>query len=202
MKNTDNTHFMDKVVDSLRKAAVEIEEFQVQAALGKAEAHDAYEGAKKHFNKFIHESRLKAREGKEQVHEINAKLDEIRVQLALGKAETKEKFIAQKKLLLRSLHELEIKIKSNPAVSKMYAFMQIEIEKFKVKLDMLEEKFEEGKEGAKAAFEKGKTEFNEFINGVKAKYEKKQEQEGKWEHFQTEISEAFTHLKRAFEKTV
>ena len=114
MKNTDNTHFMDKVVEALRKAAIEIEEFQVQAALGKAEAQDAYEGAKKHFNQFIHESKTKVREGKEQVNEINAKLDELRVQLALGKAETKEKFKEQKKLLLRSLHELEVKIKSNP----------------------------------------------------------------------------------------
>ncbi len=199
MKNSDNTHFMDKVVDSLRKAAIEIEEFQVQAALGKAEAHDAYEGAKKRFNKFIHESKSKAREGKEHVNEINTKLDELRVQLALGKAETKEKFREQKKLLLNSLHELEFKIKSNPKVSKMYAFMQIEIEKFKVKLDVLEEKFEEGKEGAKIAFEKRKAEFNEFINGVKAKYDSEKKQETKWEHFQTELSEAFTHLKRAFE---
>jgi hypothetical protein len=197
MKDTDNTHFMDKIVESLRKAAVEIEEFQVQAALGKAEAHDAYEGAKKHFNKFINESKTKAQEGKEKVNEVNAKLDELRVQLALGKAETKEKFKEQKKILLNSLHELEVKIKANPQVSKMYAFMQIEIEKFKVKLDVLEEKFEESKEGAKTAFEKGKTEFNEYINGVKAKYEKKQD--SKWEHFQTEISEAFTHIKRAFE---
>ncbi|MBT8185217.1 MAG: hypothetical protein KJN76_10270 [Eudoraea sp.] len=197
MENTDNTHFMDKVVDSLRKAAVEIEEFQVQAALGKAEAHDAYEGAKKRFNKFIHESKSKVREGKEQVDEINAKLDELRVQLALGKAETKEKFREQKKILLNSLHELEVKIKTNPKVSKMYAFMQIEIEKFKIKLDVLEEKFEEGKEGAKLAFEKRKAEFNEFIKGVKVKNEK--QEETKWEHFQSEISEAFTHLKRAFE---
>ncbi len=199
MENTDNKHFMDKVVDSLRKAAVEIEEFQVQAALGKAEAHDAYEGAKSRFNNFINDSKSKVQDGKEQVTEINTKLDEIRVQLALGKAETKEKFKEQKKLLLTSLHELEVKIKSNPTVSRMYAFMLIEIEKFKVKLDVLEEKFEEGKEGAKTAFETRKTEFNEFIHGVKEKYEKKQET--KWEHFQTEVSEAFTHLKRAFEPT-
>jgi uncharacterized coiled-coil protein SlyX len=197
MEKTDNTHFMDKVVDSLRKAAVEIEEFQVQAALGKAEAHDAYEGAKKRFNKFINDSKSKVHEGKEQVNEINAKLDEIRVQLALGKAETKEKFLEQKKLLLTSLNELETKIKSNPTINRMYAFMQIEIEKFKVKLDVLEEKFEEGKESAKMAFEKGKTEFDAIINGIKEKNDKKQDT--KWEHFQSEISEAFTHLKRAFE---
>jgi len=197
MRNTDKTHFVDKVVDSLRKAAIEIEEFQVQAALGKAEANDAYEIAKKRFNKFIHDSKFKVQEGKDQVNVINAKLDEIRVQLALGNAETKEKFIEQKKLLLTSLHELEIKIKSNPTISRMYAFMQIEIEKFKVKLDVLEEKFEKGKDGAKTAFEKGKTEFNEFINGVKEKYEKNQET--KWEHFQSEVTEGFTHLKRAFE---
>lgn len=200
MENTDNKHFMDKVVDSLRNAAIEIEEFQVRAALGKAEAYDEYEEAKMRFKKFINDSKLKVQEGKEQVNEINTQLDEIRLQLALGKTESKEKFREQKKLLLRSLHELEFKIKSNPTINRMYAFMQIEIEKFKVKLDVLEEKFEEGKEGAKTAFEKRKTEFIEFINGVKAKYEKKEDT--RWDHFQSEISEAFTHLKRAFEPSV
>ena len=42
----EHNHLSDKVADALRKAAVELEEFQVQFALGKAEAKDKYEEVK------------------------------------------------------------------------------------------------------------------------------------------------------------
>ena len=48
-------------------------------------------------------------------------------------------------------------------------------------------------------FEKGKNEFNSFIEKLKGKYAKKEE-ETKLEHFQNEISEAFHHFKKAFTK--
>lgn len=198
MENNENIHFIDKVVASLRKAAIEMEEFQVKAALGKAEAEDKYEETKKKFNAFIQDSKSKIEAGKEKVEDINAKLDELRVQLALGKAETTEAFKKQKKQLLLTLHELEVKIKTNERLSRMYAFVLIEIEKFKVQLDVLEEKFDQSIEGAKTSFENGKQEFNQFIDGIKARYAKKEDT--KWEHFQGEISEAFVHLKRAFAK--
>ena len=198
MENKEHTKFVDKVVEALKKSAVEIEEFQVQAALGKAEAQDKYEEAKKKFNLFIHESKSKINAGKEKIDDINAKFDELRVQLALGKAETKEAFNKQKKELLSTLHELEVKIKTNDRLNRMYALVLIEIEKFKMHLEVLEEKFEEGKTEAKASFEKGKQEFNDYIEKMKAKYTKKEET--KWEHFQTEVSQAFNHLKLAFAK--
>ena len=196
METKEKTQFLDKVVQSLRKAAVEVEEFQVQATLGRAEAQDKYEEVKKNFNAFIHESKAKIHTGKEKIDDINVKLDEIRVQLALGKAETIDAFKKQKKDLLLKLHELEVKIKTNERVSRMYALVLIEIEKFKVQLEVLEQKLDEGKVEAKASFEKRKLEFNKFIDDIKAKYAKKEET--KWEHFQDEVSQAFSHLKMAF----
>lgn len=198
METKENTQFLDKVVRSLKKAAVEVEEFQVQAALGKAEAHDKYEEVKKNFNSFIHESKTKIHAGKEKIDGVNVKLDELRVQLALGKAETVDAFKKQKRELLLKFHELEVNIKTNEKFSRMYALVLIEIEKFKVQLEVLEQKFDQGKVGAKDSFEKGKQEFNKFIDGVKAKYSKKEET--KWEHFQDEVSQAFDHLKLAFTK--
>ena len=59
MKTKKDIHFVDKVISALRKTAVEFEEFQVQAALGKAEAQDKYEEVKKKFNLFIHDSEFK-----------------------------------------------------------------------------------------------------------------------------------------------
>ena len=85
MKTAENTKVVDKAVDFLRKAAVELEEFQVQASLGKAELQDAYEEAKKNFNQFIHDSKFKIKKGQDKYEEIKTLFDELIVQLALGK---------------------------------------------------------------------------------------------------------------------
>ena len=59
MKNTQDIQFVDKVIGALRKSAVELEEFQVKAALGKADAQVKYEQVKKKFNLFIYDSEFK-----------------------------------------------------------------------------------------------------------------------------------------------
>ena len=56
----------------------------------------------------------------------------------------------------------------------------------------------ENKADTLAFYEKGKEDFNKFTDSLKAKYTTKEET--KWEHFQSEISEAFSHLKQAFDK--
>ncbi|MBO6607480.1 hypothetical protein [Psychroserpens sp.] len=199
MKTKDDTHFVDKVIGALRKTAIELEEFQVQAALGKAEAKDKYEEVKKRFNLFIHDSEFKVKGIKEKIEEVNAMFDKLRVQLALGKAETKEIFKKQKKQILATIHEIEVKIRTNDTLNRMYALALIEIEQFKIQLEILEQRFNEEKGKAKDTFEKGKADFNSFIENFKGKYGKKKEVT-KFEHFQHEISEAFDHFKRAFTK--
>lgn len=198
METIEKKKFIDTVVEALRKSAIEMEEFQLQAALGKAEARDSYEKAKKKFNLFLHESRAKIKTGKEKVDDIHTKLDELRVQLNLGKADTIESFRAQKKKLLLALHELKVKIKTNESLKRIYAYLLIEIEAFNILLEILDDKFESGSKAAKASFEKGKNEFNRVIDNLKAKYRKKEPT--KWEHFSGELSEAFTHFKHAFSK--
>jgi hypothetical protein len=201
MKNKEDNQFIDKVIGALRKTAIELEEFRVQAALGKAEAQDKYEEIKKKFNLFIHESEHKVKGAKEKIDDLNTKFDELRVQLALGKAETKEVFQKQKKELLSTLHDIEVKIKTNETLNRMYALTLIEIEQFKIQLEILEQKFNKEKDEAKDTFEKGKKDFNAFIDKIKEKYgKKKEEEETKLGHFQNEISEAFHHFKKAFSK--
>ncbi len=198
MKTTEETRFIDNVVETLRKVAIEIEELQVQAALGKAEAQDKYEEVKKKFNTVLHDANYKIHASKDKIEDIDTKFDELRVQLELGKAEGLDSFRVEKRKLLSKLHEIEVKIKTDKRINRLYAFVLFEIEKFKVNLEILEQKFEQGKEGAKTSFIKGKQEFNEFIGIIKTKYGKNEET--KWEHFQDEISEGFRHFKKAFIK--
>jgi len=197
MKTKHDLPFIDKVIEALRKTAVNLEEFQVKVALGKAEAQDKYEDVKKEFNLFIHDSEFKINGIKENIEELKAKFDELRVQLALGKADTIEVYKKQKKQLLLTLHEIEVKIKTNETLSRMYAVTLIEIEQFKIQLEILEKKYKTDKKETKDSFGKGKLEFNSFIEKFRTKYGKKKE-ETKLEHFQNEISEAFTHFKKAF----
>lgn len=195
MENIEKTKFIDTVIEALKKSAVEMEKFQVKVALGKAEAKEGYEEIKKKLNLFIHESKYKIDVGKQKVDEINTKLDEFRVQLTLGKAESVEAFNQQKKQLLLTIHELEVKIKTNERLKRMYAIVLIEIEAFKIQLKILEIKLDQGMDKTEFSIEKGKKNFNQFINTLKEKYGKKKET--KWEHFQADISEAFNHFRQA-----
>lgn len=197
MENIHQNLFIDKVIVALRKAAINLEEFQVKTALGKAEAKDKYEEVKKEFNSFIHDSEYKIKDVKENIEDLKAKFDELRIQLVLGKAETIDAFKKQKKQLLLTLHEIEVKIKKNKVLNRIYAVTLIEIEQFKIQLEILEEKYKNEKKETKSSFEKGKEEFNSFIEKITAKYSKKKE-ESKLEHFQSEIGEAFSHFKKAF----
>lgn len=197
MKNKQDILFIDKVIAALRRSAVNLEELQVQTALGKAEAQEKYEDIKKEFNLFIHDSEFKVKGIKENMEELKAQFETLRVQLALGKAETMEAFKKQKKQLLLTLHNIEVKIKSNETLNRIYAVTLIEIEQFKIQLEILEQKYKLEKKESKSTFEKGKDEFYSFIDELKVKYGKKKE-ETKFEHFQNEISEAFIHFKKAF----
>lgn len=196
MENTKNTRLTDKIIEALRTSALEMEKFQLTVALGKAEAKDSYEELKKKLNLFIHDAKSKIEFGKEKVDDINTKLDELRVQLSLGKTESIEAFNLQKKQILNTIHELEVKIKSNESLKKNYAVFLIEIEMFKVQLEILEKKLNEKLADTDISFKKSKKDFLKFIDRLHIKYGKKKET--KWEHFQHEVSEAFDHLKQAF----
>jgi hypothetical protein len=203
MDNKDNVKFADKVADKLRKAAVELEEFQLQAALGKAEAENKYEEAKKKFHSVIHETKVSAdtnlEAGKEKIDEVNAKIDQLKVQLALGKADTLDAFKEQKRKILDAAHELEVKIKTNDKLNRAYTYTLIELDMFKVQLEILEDKFQEGKKDVKDAFNRGKEKLNSFIDKLKAESDE-DKIESRWEHFQDEMSDAFSHLRNAFSK--
>ncbi len=196
MENTGKTRLTDKIIDALRTSASEMEKFQVKAALGMAEAKDSFEEMKKKLNLLIHDSKFKIKTSKEKMDEIQAKIENLRVQLNLGKAESIDAFNNQKNQILTAIHELEVKITSNEHFKKTYALFLIQIEIFKVQLEILEKEFNKKVDSTESAFKKSKKSFLEFVDRLKSKYGRKEET--KWEHFQHEVSEAFHHLKKAF----
>lgn len=203
METLEQTSLSDKIINGLKKAATELEEFRLQAALGKAEAHDVYDEVKKKFNKYVHESKLRLDNAKDIAKEksvqIKALLETIQVQLALGKAESKEAFETQRKKITKALNELEEHIKKNKTANEYYTKLLLEIGKFRIKLDILKMRYELNKLETRIEFEERKKDLSKKLSDIKKRLLKKEEEaEGKWEHFRDEISDAYSHLKKAF----
>ncbi len=195
----ENTHLLDKVAGALRKAATELEELQVKLHLGKAEAEDKYEELKKKLNQFLNEHEDEIDAGKEKVAELNMYLEPLRALLEEGKAQTEEAYKAHKEKIEAKIDEIIDKIKSDEKLKTYYAALLIELENFKVQVHFLMSYLAAGTEAAKEAYDKGKVEFDKFVEDMKGKIQTAKD-EGRFEHFQEEISQAFSHFKSAFAK--
>lgn len=200
MDAKEQKSFTDLVIKGLKKAVTELEEFRVQAALGKAEARDMYEDLKKQFNHTAHELKLKAEKFKSELDQNSLKLrnafESLQVQLALGKAETKETFEQQRKAIIKALNEIESIIKSNKTTNEYYITLLEEIEKFKIKLEILRLRFELKRMDVNAELEDRKNELKETVNSFKEKILNKEN--AKMKHFSEEVSQAYAHIKKAF----
>ena len=99
---------IEKIIEGLKTSALELEKLQVQAALGKAEAKQKYEDARRKFNADIQNAKNAA---KEKYEEIKPLLESLQVQFALGKAEAKEKFDTNMKKFSEAIREIETILK-------------------------------------------------------------------------------------------
>jgi len=190
-----------KIVEGVQSALAEIDELRVQLALGKAEAKELYEINKKRFHASVQEMENKFRELKkdEAILPLVNAMETLRVQLALGKAETKELFEEQYDKIHKALNQLESELKNNKTISENYARLHLELEKFKIKLELFALHYKLKKISAQFDFENRKAELAEKLDGIKAKMLLKQKEgKEKWENFQEEIKEAYNHLKSAF----
>jgi len=203
METLEKISLTDKIINGLKKAAEELEHFQLQFSLGKAQAKDLYEETKKNFNSYLHEAKLRIGNAKEIAKEKSIQLktvmEELQVQLALGKAETKDAFEEQRKKISHALSSLETLIRSNKTSSEYYSKLMMETEKFKIKLDILRMQYKLNKLNKREDLNENKIDFSKKLSDIKNRLTKKeQEAEGKWEHFREEISDAYSHLKKAF----
>ncbi|MFN6014984.1 MAG: hypothetical protein ACK47F_09885, partial [Flavobacteriales bacterium] len=168
MENTKNNHYLDYIIDGMRKSADELEKFQLQVSLGKMEALDKYEELKKSYANYSNEIKLKAEEGREKLQELQSKFQHLQVQFALGKAETIETFEEQKHTILLAIHELEVTIKNNPTFIRTYAILLDLFEKLKLKLEVLSTKLDPLKEKVKETYKDRKRDFEEAIESFRA----------------------------------
>ena len=200
METIEKNKTADKIIDGVKKAISEIEELRVKIALGKAEAQDLFEDTKKKLNHYVHESKIKFNKLKqnENVTKIINAFEHLQIQLALGIAESKETFDEQKKNISNAIQKLENSLKIEKSYDELASLLKLEIEKFKLKLEILNLQYRLKKVNVQQDFETKKSDFLLKINAIKSRIQKK-ENAGKtrWENFQNEITESFFHLKEA-----
>lgn len=203
MNTTSQKSFTDTIINGLKKAVVELEEFRVQAALGKAEARDAFEEAKKNLRHFMHDAEQRFGASQTTVTDIGTQLkaaiETLQVQLALGKAETRDAFEAQYKKIVHALHTLEHFLANNKFTADYQETLNREIQKFRIKLEILKLRFELNKMAAHEEFEERKKDFSARLEDLsKSLHEKEKQAEKTWDHFKQDIAEAYGDMKKAF----
>lgn len=198
METTENIHLLDYVIEGMRKAEVELEKLQLQAGLGKMEALDAYENIKKSFKGFTHDLKLRAENGREQLADLQAKFQDLQVQLELGKAETVDAFEAQRKKILLAIHEVQVTITTNPTFIKVYGFLLEALEKLKIQLEVVAEKLSPMGDKIATEINDRKAAIEKTISDFKEKFNDRTDFDSKMSTFQEEMSNAYSHLKKAF----
>jgi hypothetical protein len=203
METKTGASITDHIINGLNKAVTEIEEFRVQAALGKAEARDAFEDLKKKLQARIHEVRVQyenLKNRKDFLEVINA-FEHLQVQLALGMAESKESFEDQKKKISAAMSQLESSIKRKALSNEHFINFRMELEKFKVKLELLALHYKLKKVTVQFDLENKKDQLREKIKSLRARFaEKETLMKNRWEEFSEDITDAFSQLKSSFVK--
>jgi hypothetical protein len=195
---TLTNRFIGKVVSGLRAAASELEELQVQLALGKAEAGDKYEETKKKLSAFIQRTKS-GLTGSEDARHLKALFEELLVQLALGKAETRDAFKAQKGKITKAVREVERFLANSHMAEEIKLKVANELRVFRIKLDILRLRFMLGKLNVRKMLRGQKTAFEDRIQRINDKlYDTEMDVKDRWAHFTREIERVFTHLRRAF----
>jgi tRNA U34 5-methylaminomethyl-2-thiouridine-forming methyltransferase MnmC len=191
---------LEKIADKLLKAQQEIDELVIQFALGKAEGKEKFEEIKKEFRQRVSEFKklLEIVALDFLTPETRQKIEELEVQLALGKAESKELFEEQKKKIMKALLEVEAAIKPWINSTKLPDNFSHDVEKFKLKLEIIRLKFQLKKFEIKDAFKNNMADARRKIEKISTGIKQKLEAGSfKYDDFRDEMSLAYKHLKKA-----
>lgn len=193
-----NPTLIEKAASGLRNVALELEEFQLQFALGKAETSEKYNQVIGKFHKVVGDAIMKVQQGM-RTSGLQTKLEELQVQLALGKAETKEAYNEHSKRISSLIAEVERELENTSKDSELYIELKESLFKFKVKLEILRVHFELGKMDLKDELKEQRKLILRRVDDLLASYaEQKRSLEGGWDQFHKEMTEVYDHLKKAF----
>lgn len=192
------TSYKEKLGKFIQKAQSEIDELRVKIALGKMNGADLFEDMKQELKESLHEFRTEVDAKKQEVAAtLNDKLANLHLQLALGKAEVLDVYEEQKSIILKTITQLESELIENKDQlhSDVRMKIQNELEKFRLKMEILQIRYELGKIDLKDNIdekkEKFKKEFEQLIANVKDETTEQLAEYGK------DLKEAYEKLRKS-----
>lgn len=192
------TSYKDKLGRFIQKAQSEIDELRLKIALGKMDGADLFEDMKKELRESVSEFNEAFDKEKMAATETIIKgIETLQLQLALGKAEALDAYEGQKEKILHSITQLENELKENRSELMADARMKIqnELEKFRLKMEILQIRYELGKIDLKDNIEekksKFKKEFDQLIENLKDESSEQLAEYGK------DLKEAYEKLRKS-----
>jgi len=197
---TDAT-LLIKIADKLLEAQQEIDELVLRFALGKAEAGEKFEETKKEFSNRVSEFR-RTNLGSQVAstsQSLKGLLDELEVQLNLGKADSKDMFEEQREKIEEVIDKIwtEVKKFKNETLDREH--LEHEIEKFKLKLEVLRLRFELKKFEVSDSFKESMQEAKKSIEQTSSKLKEKISPDTGLSLFRKEVNTIYKHLRKTIE---
>lgn len=186
--------------ERLTQMKVFLEDLQVQMALGKAEARDAFERERKNVTEYIKELKTEAdkteKNGKDQRFILKDKLLAFDEQLGKEEPASKRSYDQWKKNTLQAIYELELAMKEG--YGKLGFTMQTKLDTFKPKLDAFRIQLALGDFEDVEALQQPKEELMQRLSEMDEKMNKEEKASVKIDTFAEELNQSFDHMKKAF----
>lgn len=205
------TNAMEKktVKDHLDNLKSAVEGLNVQLHLGKAEAEKAFEEQKANLRDWSVKMKSRIDEAEDlseaQATKLKAALEDLRVQAALGKATTKDMLKEQQQELKSRMEQLrsDIDIVFGTTKAQSDEFLEdlsLKLHDYQVKFDIFKLQLQLAKMEGEQEWEKRRKEAEVKLQEFQKDLEKRAEEaSGKLENFSKEMSQAWRHVRKAFD---
>lgn len=186
--------------EKLTQMKVFLEELEVQMALGKSEAKEAFEKERKNFMQFITDQKEQfkksGKEAESHRKDLFGKFEALELELDKEPVTSQKKFDMMKKDTLHAIYELEMAMKE--AYGEVGLKMQAKLDAFKARLDAYRIKLALGEYEDLAEMESKKEDLRVAVDEILDKLRKEESAGEKIDHFADEINTSVEHLKKAF----
>lgn len=177
-----------------------LEDLEVQLALGKAEAKDAYERERKNFLEYVKEQKSAVKRAGKTAEEhrltLADKFDHLENMLAKEVPASKRQFDRQKKDTLFAIYELEFAMKE--AYGDVGLSLQNKLDRFKALLDAYRIQLALGDFENTSELESKKEALSKAVAEMQEKLHKEVSAGEKIDQFTDEMTVAFEHMKKGF----
>jgi hypothetical protein len=195
---------IEKGKEQLQKMKMWADELEVQIALGKAEAKDAFERERKNIMRFVNTqkaeiekvNKISSEKKKELISLVNKLEESLNLPIPTGK----KKYDEYKSSVLESIFKVEYALKEDYGDED--APMRKELEEFKTKMDGFRINLALNDQKDPEKVKEYKLALQEKVSEIRAKFHEGENELSKMDNFLEDISESFTYFKRAIKDIV